>query len=156
MLLCLLGGVNPSKGCCGSAVVCMFCGHFVVKAPNVQVILAKSKKPKNPKNKQKTQTTKQKNTKETEKKTKNTTKKTHFRDSCTSDSPFREFWISLFFGFLFLRVFCLFIITFVFLFVSVFGFCQYYLYVRNFDHEMTAKHANNCTPRVARSEHIMG
>ena len=53
-------------------------------------------------------------------------------------------------------MFCFLIIIFVFLFVLVFGFCQYYLYVRNFDHEMTAKHANNCTPRVARSEHIMG
>ena len=33
----------------------------------------------------------------------------------------------------------------------MFGFCQYYLYARSFDHKMTAKHANNCTPRVARS-----
>ena len=54
--------------------------------------------------------------------------------------------------FLFFSVFVGFIVFFdFFVFFLVFGFCQYYLYARSFDHKMTAKHANNCTPRVARS-----
>ena len=61
--------------------------------------------------------------------------------------------VFFFFSFLFLLFFLCFFFFVCFLFVFwifwFFGFCQYYLYLRSFDHEMTAKHANNCTPTAA-------
>ena len=133
----------------GSAVVCVFCGHFVVKAPNLQVVLAKSKKPQKPEKTNKNRIDKTKKT-ETTKKTEKTkkTKKTNFPElsewavTCARVSEICFF--SVFSVFLVLSILF-------FWFFRFFGFCQHYLYVRtrSFDHEMTAKHANNCTPIAA-------
>ena len=148
-------GVNPSKGCYGSAVVCMFCGHFVVKAPNVQVILAKSKKPQKPKkNKKKRKKQKKRKYRKKQKNRKKQISETLAQVTAHSESSGKLFFF-FFLVFSFFFFFCFFVfffsVFFVFLFFLVFGFCQYYLYARSFDHKMTAKHANNCTPRVARS-----
>ena len=47
-------GFKNRTGHPGSAVVCVFCGHFVVKALKVQVVLAKSKNKKKSKKQKKT------------------------------------------------------------------------------------------------------
>ena len=130
----------------------MFCGHFVVKAPNVQVILAKSKKPKKPKNPKKPKKTKKPKIPKKPKNRKKQISETLAQVTAHSESSGIFFLVFSFF--LFFSVFCFFRCFLIFLFFLVFGFCQYYLYARSFDHKMTAKHANNCTPRVARSVYI--
>ena len=147
--------VNPSKGCYGSAVVCMFCCHCVVKAPNVQVILAKSQKPKEPKNPKKPKKPKNPKIPKKPKNRKKQISETLAQVTAHSESSGKLFFFG-FFGFFGFFVFCLFFSVFflIFLFFLVFGCCQYYLCARSFDHKMTAKHANNCTPRVARSVYI--
>ena len=88
----------------GSAVVCVFCGHFVVKAPSVQVVLAKSKNQKNQK--------KPKKTKKPKKPKK--TKKTIFLNSLNGLSLVQESRKFGFFGF--------------FGFFGIFGFFGFFVF----------------------------